>query len=124
MGQGNENWEEEFEYSDAVRAGDLWFLSGQVGLEADGTVPDDIERQYRFAFDALLGVLRKQGCTASDVVELTTFHVDYPQHLPEFMKAKSQFQGDARPAWTAVGVAALAMPGTLVEIKAVARARD
>ncbi|MFC4603725.1 RidA family protein [Rhodococcus kronopolitis] len=124
MGQGNKGWEEEFGYSDAVRAGDLWFLSGQVGLEDDGTVPADPERQYRLAFDTLREVLQRQGCTPADVVELTTFHTDYPQHLSEFLAAKAEFQGDNRPAWTAVGVAALAMVGTLVEIKAVARARD
>lgn len=124
MAQGNANWEEEFGYSDAVRAGDLWFLSGQVGLEPDGTPPADPERQYRLAFAALLEVLTTQGCIAADVVDLMTYHVDYPRHMPEFMKVKAEFQGDARPAWTAVGVAALGMPGTLVEIKAVARARD
>ncbi|MDT0577090.1 RidA family protein [Croceicoccus sp. F390] len=110
-------------YSDAVKAGDLLFCSGQVGLEADGGVPADVARQFALAFEALGKVLKANACTADDLVDLTSFHVDYPRHMAEFMAEKSRFLGHARPAWTAVGVAALGYPDTLVEIKAVARLR-
>lgn len=51
-----------------------------------------------------------------------TYLASYPQHMEEFMAAKATFQGDARPAWNAGGVERLDLPGTLVEIKAIARA--
>ncbi|MBM4479471.1 RidA family protein [Prescottella equi] len=115
------NWEEEYGYSNAVRSGDLLFCSGQVGLEADGSVPADPERQYDLAFATLAKLLAEHGARPSDLVELTSFHVDFPQHMTEFMAAKARFQNGARPAWTAVGVTALGMPGVLVEVKATAR---
>ncbi len=96
-------------------------LLRQVGLEADGSVPADPERQYDLAFATLAKLLAEHGARPSDLVELTSFHVDFPQHMTEFMAAKARFQNGARPAWTAVGVTALGMPGVLVEVKATAR---
>lgn len=115
------NWEEEYGYSNAVRGGDLLFCSGQVGLEADGSAPADPERQYDLAFATLGHLLAEHGAGPSELVELVSFHVDFPKHMTEFMAAKARFQNGARPAWTAVGVEALGMPGILVEIKATAR---
>jgi len=117
----SKNWEEEYGYSDAVRSGDLLFCSGQVGLEADGSAPSDPERQYDLAFATLGRLLAEHGAGPSDLVELTSFHVDFPRHMTEFMAAKARFQNGARPAWTAVGVTALGMPGIVVEVKATAR---
>lgn len=115
---------QDFGFSPAVRAGDLLFVSGQVGLEPDGTVPKNPERQFTLAFAALDKVLREAGCTANDIVELMSFHTNYPAQMDIFLKAKAAFQGRALPAWTAVGVAALGYPDTLVEIKAIARVRE
>ncbi|CAM3184357.1 RidA family protein [Prescottella defluvii] len=115
------DWEEEYGYSDAVLSGDLLFCSGQVGLGPDGTPPADPERQYELAFATLGALLAKHGASPLDLVEWTSYHVDYPHHMSEFMAAKARFQGAARPAWTAIGVAALGQRGILVEIKAIAR---
>ncbi|MDI9919154.1 RidA family protein [Rhodococcus sp. IEGM 1379] len=117
-------WEEEYGYSDALLSGDLLFISGQVGLEADGSVPTDPNRQYDLTFATIGNLLAEHGASAQDLVELVSFHIDYPQHMKEFMEAKARFQGTVRPAWTAVGVAALGKPGILVEVKAIARIRQ
>jgi enamine deaminase RidA (YjgF/YER057c/UK114 family) len=108
-------------FSPAVRAGGLLFCSGYFGSEPDGTVPTDPERQYRLAFAGLGGVLKAEGCRPADLVELVTYHTSYPSHMDVFMQVKAEFLGGARPAWTAIGVAALGTPETLVEIRAVAR---
>lgn len=113
-------WNETYEYSDFVRAGGTVFLAGQVGLDADGNHPTDPAEQYRLAFEAVAATLAEAGCTPADVVDLVSYHVDYPEHLEAFLAAKSDFHGPARPAWTAIGVARLAQPDTLVEIKATA----
>ncbi len=115
------DWAERYRYSDAVRAGDLVFCSGQVGFDDDGVAPADPATQYRLAFASLRRILAEHDCGPEDIVDLTSFHTGYPAHMAEFMTAKAEFQGDGRPAWTAVGVAALGTPETLVEIKAVAR---
>lgn len=117
-------WEEAYGYADGLRAGELLFCSGQVGMEEDGTFPEDPVRQYDLAFAAVGAVLAEHGLRPEHLVDLMTFHTDYPQHMPEFMAAKARFQAGHRPAWTAVGVAALGKPGTLVEIKATARFPD
>lgn len=118
LGEGMAN---QFGYSDAVRSGDLVFCSGQVGLDEDGTPPVDPEQQFRRAFAALERVLADAGCQPSDVVDLTSFHTNYPENMRVFMQVKADFQRGSTPAWTAVGVAALGMADTLVELKAIAR---
>lgn len=112
-----------YDYSDAVTAGGLVFVSGQVGFDENGNYPADPEQQYRLAFAAVDEVLKKAGLSRSDLVELVTFHTNYPQHMDVFMAVKKQFLNGVRPTWTAIGVAALGHPGALVEIKATARAR-
>lgn len=116
------NWAEQFKYSDFKEAGGLVYFSGQVGLDEAGNPPSDPVEQYRLAFEALARVLDEAGCTPDDLVDLMSYHTGYPEHIDEFMAAKAAFQGAARPTWTAVGVEKLGMPGTLVEIKAIALA--
>jgi enamine deaminase RidA (YjgF/YER057c/UK114 family) len=52
---------------------------------------------------------------------MTTFHVGLMEHLRAFVEAKDEVVGEPYPAWTAIGVSALAMPGALVEVKITAR---
>lgn len=114
----------DYGFSPAIESGGFLFCSGQIGMDADGSVPADPERQFSLAFEALRALLAQYGCHAADIVDLTTFHIGYPAHMDIFMEQKAAFQGSARPAWTAIGVAALGHPASLVEIKAVARIRQ
>lgn len=111
---------ESYGYRAAVAAKGLLFCSGQIGLEADGTVPETAARQFALAFAALAETLKQNGCTPDDIVDLTSFHVGYPDHMEEFMAAKSDFLAGASCCWTAIGAAGLGYPGSLVEIKAIA----
>lgn len=108
-------------FSLAVRSGDLLFCSGQVGTEADGSTPTDPARQFELAFAGLGKVLASHGLAPADLVNLTSFHVGYPANMEAFAIAKARFLAGGLPAWTAVGVAALGHPETLVEVKAIAR---
>jgi 2-iminobutanoate/2-iminopropanoate deaminase len=65
-------------YSQAVRAGQLLFLSGQVPLDpATGQiVAGDIETQTRRVFDNLAAVLKAGGRSFADVVRTTVFLAD------------------------------------------------
>lgn len=112
-----------FRYSPAVTAGGLVFIAGQVGLRADGSVPESAEEQIELAFQRLGAVLDHCGLSFDDLVELVSYHVDVDAQLTAFRQTKDRHIAREFPAWTILGVAALARPGLMVEIKAVAAQR-
>ena len=112
-----------FKYSPAVTANGLVFIAGQVGIRPDGTIPETSEEQARVAFQRLGAILKHQGLGFEDLVELVTYHVDIDNHLSDFREVKDEFISSDFPAWTILGVAALARDTLLIEIKAVAAAK-
>ncbi len=112
-----------FRYHPAVRAGGLLFIAGQVGVRGDGTVPEDARTQIELAFDRMGAILAHEGLDFSDLVDMTSYHVDVADQLAAFREIKDRHITREFPAWTIIGVAALARPSLLVEIKAVAALR-
>jgi enamine deaminase RidA (YjgF/YER057c/UK114 family) len=110
-----------FHFAPAVKDGDRLFCSGVIGMGPDGKPASDPETQFKQAFESLKSVLTEGGASLSDVVDLTTFHVGLQANMRAFMKVKDQFMSAPYAAWTAIGITELALPGGLVEIKAVAR---
>jgi enamine deaminase RidA (YjgF/YER057c/UK114 family) len=55
---------------------------------------------------------------------MSTFHVGLQAHVATFSSVKDKFINKPFPSWTAVGVTELAVPGTIVEIKVIARRRS
>ena len=74
------------------------------------------------AFSNLDIALEAADVTRSDVVKVTTFVVGYDHDAkwPVIRSAHSSFFGKTVPAWTVVGVEALAKPNLLIEIEATA----
>jgi len=112
-----------FHFAPAVRAGELLLCSGQIGLGPDGRAIADPTAQFSAAFELVKAVLAEAGLGFGDVVELTTYHAGGMQHLGAFMAVKDRYLPAPYPAWTAIGVVELAVPGGLVEIRATARLR-
>ncbi|CAB3773678.1 membrane protein [Burkholderia sp. MSh2] len=112
-----------FQYSPAVTANGLAFISGQIGLRADGSIPDSPEEQIDVAFKRIEAILEHLGLDFSDVVELVSYHVDVGAHLAVFRAVKERYIRSDFPAWTILGIAALARPELIVEIKVVAATR-
>ena len=112
-----------FHFAPAVWSGDLLLCSGQIGMGPDGRGIADVEAQFTAAFEGVKAILDAAGLGFADVVEITTFHVGLMQHLPTFMRVKDRYLPEPYPAWTAIGVVELAVPGGLVEIRATARRR-
>lgn len=107
-------------YSAAIRAGDLLFVSGQVGSREDGSPEPDFVKQVELAFANLEAVLAAAGCTVDDVVDVTTFHTDPEKQFELLNPVRLKVFGEAPyPNWTAVGVNWLA--GFDFEIKVIAR---
>jgi len=108
-------------YTDAVRSGGLLFLSGIVPIDVEAKLvgEGDVVEQTRQIFRNMELVLRAAGCTFADVVKLTSFLLDANDRA-KINPVRQEFFGDARPASTLVEVSALAVPGALLEIEAVA----
>ena len=109
-----------FQYSPAVTANGLVFIAGQIGLRADGSIPEDPKEQIDVAFKRIEAVLKHMGLDFTDVVELVSYHVDVGSQLSTFREVKEQYIRSDFPAWTILGIAALARPELVVEIKVVA----
>ncbi|MFI0264237.1 RidA family protein [Streptomyces sp. NPDC017056] len=108
-------------FSQATRAGDMIWVSGQVGIDATTMTPaDGTEAQARLAFEGVRTVLEAAGASLDDIVELTTFHTDLRGGMEAFSRVKDEYIAAPYPSWTAVGVTQLALPELLVEIRAVA----
>ena len=60
------------------------------------------------------------GANFDNVVDMVTYHIDITD-IANFMTVKDRYFVNHVPAWTGIGVTALAMPGLLVEIKCVAK---
>ena len=108
-------------YADAVRAGDLLFISGVPALAADGSLvgPGDVVAQFGQILETLAAVLAAAGATPADVVKVNVYLVNVDDR-PLINPQRIAFFGSTRPASTLVGVAELPVPGMLVEMEAVA----
>lgn len=116
---GSERTYKVMRFSQAVRVADTIWVSGQVGMDKDGRIPEGLKEQAELAFENLRTVLEAAGSSLADIVELTTYHRDLGD-ARAFSRVKNRFFTEDYPAWTAVGVTELVYPDLLLEIKAVA----
>lgn len=106
-------------FAEANRVGRTIWVSGQRGFDERDQIARDPVIQARVAFRQLERTLREAGASLDDIVCLTSYHTDMA-HLDAFRAVKDEFIRAPYPAWTILGVAALASPDMLVEIAAIA----
>ncbi len=106
-------------YSQAVRAGDTVYVSGQIPLvpETGEIVEGDVEAQIRRTFDNLRAVVEAAGASLAQVVKLTIYLTDL-SHFPKVNEVMAEYFKPPYPARAALGVAALPK-GVGVEMDAV-----
>jgi reactive intermediate/imine deaminase len=106
-------------YTDAVRFGDLLFVSGVAPLDKSGCViSDDVVEQATMVFKNMEAILEASNATFDDILKVTVFLTDVNDRT-KVNPVRQRYFGKARPASTLIGVAELALPEMKIEIEAV-----
>ena len=103
-------------YSSAVISGDTIYVSGQLGIEKDGTT-GDLARQTEIAIASLDEILKAAGSKLSKVVKTTCFLAEGAD--PAVFNEVYMRSFPEKPARSLVWVSSLPK-GSLVEIEAIA----
>lgn len=107
-------------YTDAVRFGDLLFISGFIGLDGNSKLVggDDVAAQARQVFVNMKAVLDEAGAAFADVLKVTVYLTDIDDRT-KINPVRQEVFGNHRPASTLIEISKLAVPGAKVEIEAV-----
>jgi len=107
-------------FSEAVRAGDLLFVSGEIGSQPGkmGLVPGGITAEARQAIENVRGILQRHGASLGDVVACTVFLADMKE-WPAFNNVYKEYFKPPFPARSATGATGLAL-GARVELQCTA----
>ena len=108
-------------YTHGWRVGNMVYVAGQLALDKNGKLvgPNDIAAQTRQVFENIRRVLEGGGAGLQHVVKVTVFVTDIRYREP-YGEVRQQFFPASPPASTLVQISALAIPGALIEIEAVA----
>jgi enamine deaminase RidA (YjgF/YER057c/UK114 family) len=100
------------------------YFAGQLGLDTENKfvgAPGDFRAQCQRAFENMTLALKGARASWSDVVKINNFLVDIQANMAAFREVRDRYlNAKAPPASTTIGVPALARPGGLFEIEAVA----
>jgi 2-iminobutanoate/2-iminopropanoate deaminase len=117
-------WEQEYNYSQAVKVGDTIYLSGQVSHNEKGDIVGigDMEAQMQQAYANVQKVLAQYGATMENVVDEVLFVTNMETAYAAAVKRRKEiFSGTAIVASTIVQIVQLAAPEMTIEIKCVAK---
>lgn len=108
-------------FSHCLVGGGMVYVSGQHAGNADGTIAGDgtMASQAAIALQKIKELVEAAGATMADVAKLTVYVTDISERSGVSAARKKFFKGDF-PCSTLVEISALAQPGLLVEIDAVA----
>jgi 2-iminobutanoate/2-iminopropanoate deaminase len=106
-------------YSQAVRLGDVIYVSGQLGVSRDGRIPEAFRDQVRQALDNVSTVLEVAGSSLSLVAKVNIYVTDFSR-LGEMNEVYREYFPQ-RPAKTTVEIARLDK-GAQIEVEVVAAA--
>ncbi|MGH6885720.1 MAG: RidA family protein [Geminicoccales bacterium] len=109
-----------YSHATCVPPGARWlYLSGQLGIAPDGTIPESFEAEAEQCFENIRAILAEAGMGFSDLVRLNTYLTD-PADLSAYMAVRDRHVGEPPPASTLLVIQALARPQLRIEIEAVA----
>lgn len=108
-------------YSHGIASGRLVVTSGQLGLAANGTVPEGVTAQAELCFANIRAILAEAGADFSHVLRFNAF-VTARAHMAEYMAVRDRLVADlpVKPASTLMIVSGFTRPEFLVEVEATA----
>lgn len=113
---------------EATGPGRTIYFAGQLGVDMDNKfvgAPGDFRAQCIKAHDNMTLALESTGAKWSDVVKINNFLVDILPNMPAYREIRDRYLNPAAPpVSTTIGVPALARPGALFEIEAIAVIAD
>jgi reactive intermediate/imine deaminase len=114
-------WDDRLPLSQAKQIGNTIYVSGQVAYDSSGQLigAGDMKAQTRQVFDNIKSILTAAGARFEDIVKINSYITDASKFM-DMLAARSEIFGDDPPASTAVVVQALAFPGLLIEVEAIA----
>ncbi len=103
----------------------LVYTSGQLGLDRNGQVPEDVEAQADICFAAVTSILSAAGAGPEHVVRINAFVTDR-LYMAGYMAARDRWLADVHrlPASTLVIVSGFTRPEFKVEVEVVAAIVD
>jgi enamine deaminase RidA (YjgF/YER057c/UK114 family) len=110
-------WEPVVGYSRAVRAGNMIFVTGTVGIEHDGQFAKSMKGQAKRALAIIIAAIEALGGSVTDVVRTRIYVTDIAK-WEEVGQAHGEVFGHVRPATTMVQVARLIDDQAMIEIEA------
>ena len=106
-------------FSESVRAGDLLFISGQVGSDFSGNlVEGGITPESHQVMRNIRDIVYRRGLTMNDVVKCTVFLADVSQ-WGDFNQVYTTYFSKPYPARSALGANGLAL-GAALEVECIA----
>jgi enamine deaminase RidA (YjgF/YER057c/UK114 family) len=104
-------------YCHVTKAGNLIWVSGTVGIAADGSIPHDVVEQFEICIANLDACLKAVGAGAEHVVKVVVYLTDVTDRS-KINPIRQRYFGPHKPASTLVEVSALVLPALKVEIEA------
>ncbi|MFZ6760729.1 RidA family protein [Undibacterium sp. Ji50W] len=95
------------------------YTSGTPGLDKEGNLPNNISAQAELAWSNITSMLTQADMAVGDIVKITHY-LTRETDIADYVKVRSRFIGDARPASMLLITPALVKPGFLVEIEIIA----
>ena len=106
-------------YSPGILVDGTLYAAGQVGRDANGSIPTDFEAEVKQTLENVGAILKEGGMTFADVVSVTV-HLTDIEMFQRMNAVYMTYFKDPRPARTTVGVAKLVGPAR-IEITVTAR---
>jgi 2-iminobutanoate/2-iminopropanoate deaminase len=114
-------WDDRLPLAQGKQVGNTIYVSGQIAYDSTGHLvgEGDMKAQTRQVFDNIKSILESAGSGLKDIVKINTYITDGSKFM-DMLATRSEIFGNDPPASTAVVVAALAFPGLLIEVEAIA----